>query len=121
MPFDGRYISTPAMRRAILISALRHPMPPEFTWDYGCFHTRTACGTTGCALGLARTIFPDERRLRRKFWRPFKAWAEVFGITPKQAGRIFCSRETYHVQKLGDVTPHQVADQLEKVVQGEKV
>jgi hypothetical protein len=33
MPFDGTQTETPALRRAILVDALRHEMPKGFTWD----------------------------------------------------------------------------------------
>jgi hypothetical protein len=44
MPFDGLEIS-PALKRAVLIDALRSPLPKHFWWDYRI--------SGHCAMGLA--------------------------------------------------------------------
>src|SRR5277367_1456082 len=55
MPFDGQQVETPAIRRAVLIDALRHPMI-EWEWNYG--EVKNKCGTAGCAIGLASVLWP---------------------------------------------------------------
>ena len=47
MPFDGR--ETPAIRRWMLIEALRAEMPPGFTWDF----TEVNDGCSGLTLAAA--------------------------------------------------------------------
>ena len=97
---------TPAMRRSVLIAALRHPedWPPGFEWHF------YDCET--CAIGLFRALMPDY---------PYPcdrdqdlAMAEALGISTTEACCTFIRASTY--QKTHDnVTPDDVADRLERL------
>lgn len=77
MPFDGNGRLDRA-RLAALAKALRQPMPPNFYWAFdmdlvtikdfveirgrngeACNLPEGACGSAGCALGLACVLWPD--------------------------------------------------------------
>ena len=70
MPFDGKdgqepfpYIPGPEGLR-MLARALRAPMPEGFGWDFGTKYQNDECGTVGCAMGLAKTLWFESRPRR---------------------------------------------------------
>jgi hypothetical protein len=115
MPFDGKQVVTPALRRAILVDALRDEMPQDFKWNFSQVHSKHKCGSSGCAIGLARTLWP-EARLPTTFdydWSLARL-ANFLGLERDVAHRIFLSKDPYGVW-YDDVTPVMVADELEKL------
>ena len=63
MPFDGKdypervpYIPGPEGLR-VLARALRAPMPAGFEWNFDIKYENDECGTVGCAMGLAKTLW----------------------------------------------------------------
>ena len=72
MPFDGTITQEPIDLNVFkggreglkqLSQALRQDMPEGFTWDYATVWEQrfdVECGTVGCALGLASTLWPVE-------------------------------------------------------------
>ncbi len=114
MPFDGKQVETPAIRRAVLIDALRNLR--EYTWNWD-FTYVVMCGTTGCAIGLARQIWPDAN-LDILGANPIDAYrepAKFFGIAPATAYYLFGSAAKYPTNCMFTVTPEMVADALERV------
>lgn len=108
MPFDGKeaQFETPALRRARLIEALRQPMPEGHTWDFDVLLNRHPCGTTGCALGVAKLIFGSDADVTH---------TEFWGITEAQYGDLFTrDGHTYGVP-VDEVTPAMVAEALERI------
>lgn len=84
MPFDG--VETVQVNRARLIEALRE-MPENFVWDLSKWREKTACKTTGCAVGLAIEI----GLIDQLHWSivPTSVLADKIGISRDQAREIF--------------------------------
>jgi hypothetical protein len=90
VPFDGTQIETPALRRAILVDALRQEMPDKFGWDFYTVYSETFCCSVGCALGLASLIWPDHAEiLRNDFTGCEHEQGAFFGLSIEDANRIF--------------------------------
>jgi hypothetical protein len=112
MPFDGSQIETPTLRRAMLIDALRHPMPDGWIWNFEFQQRAHICGSAGCALGLARKL---------GLWNGREPVETAFDLTTRDAA-IFHSfgdcntpiAPWYGVHN-SQVTPSMVADALEAV------
>jgi hypothetical protein len=115
MPFDGTQIETPALRRAILVDALRHEMPTGFAWDFRKLYSDTGCGSEGCALGLASLIWPDHANMLLSYQRTGEI-AEFFGISARDAYRIFWDEGTRagFVYRRETPRPTTVARELER-------
>ncbi len=113
MPFDGTGVRDVVVNRARLVAALRAPMPKGFTWDYAETHTKTNCGTLGCAKGLALEIgIPGIR--------PHHSWtvSDALGLSHALGYEIFLGVATYGFdpqipRNWSLVTPQMVADKLE--------
>jgi hypothetical protein len=113
MPFDGRE-NTPALNRARLIEALRAPMPENFEWDFRQIEKEVACGTAGCAMGLAKAmgLLGDCR------FPCTGVMAKALGIDlikNSQLENIFLSPRYCGVTCMEKVTSTMVADALERV------
>ena len=110
MPLDGTGYETAAGRRAGLIAALRREMPAGYTWDFGSAWTRDDCGTRGCALGLAITMWPE-------LYPDSDSVADHIGISHGAAWRIFGRTPgcLWPAGRGDEVTPGMVADALSKV------
>lgn len=108
-----------------LIEALRKPMPQGFRFAMETVLDRDEahpeCGTAGCALGLASVLWPE--------FDPFNIndRCEFFGLTRDAVWAIFFGTTTLwdlYGQRatakdiFGDITPGQVADQLEAYLEG---
>lgn len=119
MPFDVA-IETPAIRRATLAAALRDEMPDGFTWYFPVSEEVTDCGTRGCALGLARTLWRDVPLLNSQ---PSRDWLDkFFGLKPGGAHRVFWGGLSFNqashsrifpAYKTINPSPSVVADALE--------
>src|ERR1700723_3358129 len=111
MPFDGTQIETPALRRALLLEALKN-LPRNFEWNFWKVYKRTSCGAEGCAVGLACSMWPalekarvvPERQTAWYGWSPeswdYRKIAKFLGMTEKQVKAIFfnegpCGGHTY--------------------------
>ena len=102
MPFDVA-TETPAIRRARLIEALRGEMR-GWRWDY--LYVDTGCGTAGCALGLARRM-----------------WPEMDGLSTDEEAKFLGLRESDFfdvffglcIATEEPITPAMVADALEAI------
>jgi hypothetical protein len=121
MPFDGRDIKEPALRRAVLCDALRGKMPNGFWWDFGgIFYTRynsqnKECGSAGCALGLASIMWPEQGNILRR--GRYEDVAEFFGMTEQQVEEIFYNREPRGeiFYRSGNPKPATVAKAIESL------
>lgn len=107
MPFDGS--KTKPLNRARLyelVDALREPLPKDFTWDFSHVKVyRGECGYAGCALGLARIMFPEfdrrfgedllntielpDREINRIFMGPYwhRAFLPTAAVRPRDVAR----------------------------------
>lgn len=117
MPFDGIDL-TPKQRREILINVLEHPLV-KWEWDYNI--VKNECGTAGCAIGLATTIWGDEpfgiKKWKYSDFYVFNAKkiGEFFGISTKMANLVFDEPSTYNSYGYYEnVTPQMVAEKLKK-------
>lgn len=121
MPFDSlTEIDTPAARVATLVRALRQEMPPKFKWNFDNILYETECGSEGCALGLAVTLWPQHKDVILRtngLFGPKCVIAELFGITPSDVSAVFFNngggRYGARYPRSSKVTPHQVAAALE--------
>jgi hypothetical protein len=122
MPFDSTPIFDPltfspgreGLRK--LARLLRHGMPAQFRWDFRTIGAEE-CGTHGCAIGLARAVWPEAREAmpgKAESWS--REVADTFGMSHAKAYEIFFDPTTYR-RRWGEmhlVTPADVADAIEK-------
>lgn len=110
MPFDIA-VETPALRRAILVEALRN----DKNWKWN-FNNVGGCGT-GCAVGMMKAIWHQDfmnyltlsSGISKSLAIPTRKVRKIFGFTPTEAfAQYGCNRK--------DVTPAMVADALEAAV-----
>lgn len=103
--------STPA-----ITYALRHlaEVLPKHVWDFPTTHRKTACGSVGCAFGVARELWGAQ-------------WAEAFSsLVANDAVKNLLNpsytqaREIYGVN-FRDVTPLMVADAIDAYLASSKV
>lgn len=118
MPFDGKdfEIDVYTLRRRKLCEALRKPLV-NWDWDFESIkNTRhPECGTAGCAMGYAETVFPE---FRLPTHGEFTKTAAFFGICESQALTVFGCFEAENSSYGVDpefITPAMVADKLEEV------
>lgn len=80
-------------RLALLAEALRHQLPERFKWNFATTYVREACGTTGCALGLAATMWPE----LRSRWATLRQEdiAELFGMGTPHLRALFLQSTIY--------------------------
>lgn len=95
-----------------LSKALRGEMPQGFTWDFWVVEAKDfeGCGTVGCALGLARQLWPKE------FQGVCAADAahKNFDMTYEAVRRIFFGRGAYSDAANEEITPAMVADEIDR-------
>lgn len=108
MPFDGT--ETPAMRRSILIDALRNDTAWE--WDF--------CDTAGCAIGMAKRIWPQADAAVPVYLLDITncQYLDIFGYINLgnniDRGLPHEWSDFYGMERT-EVTPQMVADALEKL------
>jgi hypothetical protein len=107
-------ILDPRANRARLIAALRAPLPEGFKWDFSVLLETTECGSAGCALGLAATIWPRYAEMLLG-WDTNAERATFFGLLGwREVDRIFFGGYNgYSKISIHEVTPGMVADSLE--------
>lgn len=97
----------PEYRRRRLAQELRGPLPEGLVWNYGEVELETFCGTEGCALAVAKRLWP-EAMPESAIWE----WAiedigEFFGMRPLEVTDVFYRGD--------QVTAAEVADRLEAI------
>lgn len=112
MPLDGSQVETPALRRTILVDALRNDR--EWKWNF--------CLSAGCAIGMAKTLWPkqikDQADLPQFFGLKYDQILQIFGWISTSDNRErglpeqWC--EFYQMERT-KVTPEMVADALESL------
>ena len=117
MPFDINE-AAPDIRRRVLIDALRGKLPEGFEWDFSVVERKApGCGTAGCAIGLARSLWPG-KRLPIWYDRPREParLANFFGIPVSAVEKIFLTSWHYGENvPMSEITPKMVASKLEKI------
>lgn len=117
MPFDSMPERALLQRLVFLRDRLRQALPENFTWDYSFIRRKNACGTAGCALGLAMETMPDFDafiNLGPNGERSAYDAAVWFGISLEQFIYVFHSAPAG--TKVADITPDQVADRIDTVL-----
>ena len=123
MPLDGTGFKLPVEVEpfkggreglAQLSAALRREMPRGFRWDYGCYHEPDDCGTAGCALGLAATMWPKVFPTGDTYER-WDQLVDAIGIEDWVMMDLF-SGEAYPCDD-SVVTPAMVADRIDHWLQ----
>ena len=126
MPFDDRgFLKDDALtfspgkeglrKLAVL---LRADMPENFRWDYSVpCDRRGACGTIGCAYGLAKTVWPE---LELHGIEMIGTLCKAFGLETYAAIEIFYCARTYG-KEWRQVTPHDVANAIDRYLATGKV
>ena len=107
MPFDGT--ETPAMRRSILIDALRS----DTAWEWNF------CETAGCTIGMARRIWPQADTLLVALLDiTYRQYTDIFGFIDSGNNRyrgLPPEWSDFYGMERTEVTPQMVADALEKL------
>lgn len=138
MPFDNAtYKPLDRTRLAELAQALRHPLPEDFAWDMGYVyedassyrmqarmdpqgHRRLSegwCGSVGCAIGLAMTLWPDFLPLAKDEIYNYPKLATFIDMPPDVAHDTFFSDAQYGGD-FNKVRPEQVADAIDEYLNG---
>lgn len=119
MPFDGtKEKPLSRARLAELAQALRRPMPVYFRWDYGevLIDVRdlggNKCGSQGCAIGLARTLWPDFAEAYAKG----DSEEDIIEMPEEDINEIFYSAH-YGVAEDDEVRPEHVADAIDRYLE----
>ncbi len=110
MPFDGKddqepfpYIPGPEGLR-VLALALRAPMPEGFGLDFGTKYQNDECGTVGCAMGLAKTLWFTSRARRSM------DISAAFNISHFDVAALFVPNNLDYAK----ITPAMVADAIDR-------
>ena len=108
---DEFWSATPRERLAMLAYALRH-MPETHWWDYGSPRTaqnapRDWCGSAGCAIGLTDALW------RYEYNGAEKAFA-LHEPTGREIKPIFFEANHLYGVPMSQVTPHMVADAIDR-------
>lgn len=117
MPFDCMPSGSGLDRLRALRDRLRQALPENFTWDYSFIRRKNACGTAGCALGLAMETMPDFDafiNLGPNGERSAYDGGVWFGISLEQFIYVFLYAPAG--TKVADITPDQVADRIDTVL-----
>ena len=103
--------TTPALRRARLIDALRNEMPAGYTWDFS--QAWDDSGFRGCAVGLAALMWPSLRRAHRGC--VIRDFSKLLGLNEDQAFHVVGRDRGSHFDRTpaASITPAMVADALE--------
>ena len=115
-PFDYRTFTPGHNGLRKLAWVLRHPEVWQRThhWTFTVLQKPDDCGTAGCALGVAGSVWPEfQKRIRHDYgyaWMPGKTVAAAFGIPMKMAAEIFCMDASDEVsQRVYGKPMHRVA------------
>lgn len=109
MPFDGT--ETPAMRRSILIDALRSDT--AWKWNF--------CETAGCAIGMSKRIWPrldSAESVVDLLDITDRQYMDIFGFVNPNHNRtrdLPSEWSDFYGMERTEVTPQMVADALEKL------
>jgi hypothetical protein len=121
MPFDSTPIFDPltfspgreGLRK--LSYLLRAEMPAKFRWDYSIPEMRWACGTSGCAFGLCRVVWPHAFRPESEDnGYMIEQMATVFHLPYQDARTLFHSSYGRTAIAWDDVQPSEVADAIDR-------
>ncbi len=93
----------------VLARALRAPLPLGFTWDFGETFYWTECGSAGCAMGLAKILWPEQRL--RAYSREL---SEKFQIPEDDATKLFVPLMGSDKLRMNEVTPTVIADVIDR-------
>jgi hypothetical protein len=86
-------------------------VPETHEWNFKTYYIEKSCGTAGCAIGLAHTIWPGAGLLEIKDL-DYENVASHFGMSEAQIDDVF-HHSGYPCG--GVVTPEMVADKLERL------
>ena len=124
MPFDSRtadeVVTLPPFARGRqglrnLAYVLRNPVlwPQGHEWDYSTVLSNAPCGTAGCAIGIARMVWPGfPLPLEHQAdWCPQAA--SFFGMKQRTFEEIFISARKHDCDDWEEVTPVMVADAID--------
>jgi hypothetical protein len=78
-------------------------------WFFGLVCVESSCGTSGCAIGIAMSVWPEIDRLVRSD----ELVTDLFGMSYRDAGRIFFSWASYGKRSPNGITPGMVADAID--------
>lgn len=99
-----------------LVYALRH-LPETHRWNFMYVFHQEECGTAGCAIGLAHTLWPEFEMAKINDERTHIFWSkseEILGVSESAAYDMFSTSRAYECHLMTEVTPEMVADKLEE-------
>ena len=115
-PLDYRTFTPGLEGLRKLAWVLRHPevWQRAHRWTFTFLQKPDDCGTAGCALGVAGSVWPEfQKRIRYDYgypWMPGGTVAATFGIPKKTASDIFCMQASDEVsQRVYGKPMHRVA------------
>ena len=112
MPFDGTNYKGDALQTGLvglqqISNALRF-IPPAWHWDF----KTVGCESHGCAIGLAWTIWPEQRNgdISSFLGLPEEDMSPIFGLQLPSNGNNFYGKPSC------EVTPLDVADAIDSYI-----
>lgn len=124
MPFDNKEFDSPliftpgkeGLRK--LAYLLRQQMPAKFEWKYGVVYAESECGTAGCAMGLARFVWPEAAAAIPLLFRgtatDAATVARLFDMPLEVAEDIFFFGYACKSRRHSEIKPVAVADAIDK-------
>ena len=117
MPFDGKNfkptikpLQTGLAGMRQLADGLRWNIPVDFGWDFA--DTGITCGHNGCAMEVAKCLWPKQVSVGGDLLKIFK-------IPFNDFERLFGMRDTIlaYGKRHENVTPHDVADAIDRYIE----
>ena len=98
-----------------LSTELKNTLPYNFTWDFSTRIEKKECGYVGCALGLAKTLWPEQMAAAS-----ICALLNLLGMDKYQQelDRIFGTTGFTHIydKDWDEITPQDVAAKLDSFI-----
>lgn len=104
------------------VSAQLRNLPPNHKWDFGRIGgpRERDCGSAGCAIGLMRTLWPEQCSLSTSLfgWKctdrifELSGTEVLFGMAASDDG----DPSRYFGKEYNDVTPHDVANTIDAYI-----
>lgn len=114
MPFDGKEEKVLARQRGYQLADALRNLPKSHIWEFWHLGGKTVCGSVGCAIGLAETMWP-ETLPEVTIGVSGSEFDHFFGLPEGSYGSVFgVDLALKHQIPMAEVTPEMVADALEE-------
>lgn len=103
------------LRQLAYVLRHREVWPPLHRWHYEHILYPTHCGTAGCAIGIAKLMWPGKFPGSQYY---IDQAARLFKMERRNADIIFAGAGLGKVEFMAQVTPAMVADEIDRYLEG---